>query len=55
MELGFNIIALLFATGVILVIILIVATLAMLCGASFKLYLARGAWFLLLPWVAWFT
>ena len=53
MELGFNIIALLLATGIILVIILIVAGLAMLCGASFKLYLARGAWFLLLPWVAW--
>lgn len=53
MELGFNIIALLFATGIIFVIILIVAGVATLCGASFKLYFLRGAWFLLLPWVAW--
>ena len=53
MELGFNLIALLLVTGIIFVIILIVAVVAMLCGASFKLYVARGAWFLLLPWVAW--
>ncbi len=53
MELGFNIIALLLATGIIFVIILIIAGVATLCGASFKLYFLRGAWFLLLPWVAW--
>ena len=53
MELGFNIIALLVATGIIFAVVLIVAFVAMWCGASFKLYLTRGAWFLLLPWVAW--
>ncbi|MBO5275643.1 MAG: metallophosphoesterase [Alistipes sp.] len=53
MEMSFNIIALLLASGAILLLDLAVAGVAVVFGATFKAVFVKGLWLLLLPWVAW--
>lgn len=53
MDLTFNIIVLLLVSAVILILDLVIAGVAVLFGASFKVLFFRGLLFLLLPWVAW--
>lgn len=50
---SFNIIALLLASGAILLLDLAVAGVAVVFGATFKAIFVKGLWLLLLPWVAW--
>lgn len=49
----FNLTALGMLSLAIGVIVLVVALIAMLFGASFKLFFLRGLWFMLFPWLAW--
>lgn len=49
----FNISALAIISLAIGFIALLVAVVAMLFGASFKIFLLRGLWFMLFPWLAW--
>lgn len=53
MEMTFNIIALLLASGAILLLDLAVAGVAVVFGVTFKAVFVKGLWLLLLPWVAW--
>lgn len=49
----FNLSALAMLSLAIGLIVLVVALLAMLFGASFKMVFFRGLWFMLFPWLAW--
>lgn len=53
MDWMFNISALAILSLAIGAIVLVVALVAMLFGLSFKLFLLRGLWFMLFPWLAW--
>lgn len=49
----FNLSALAMLSLAIGLIVLVVALIAMLFGASFKMVFFRGLWFMLFPWLAW--
>ena len=49
----FNLSALAIISLAIGVVVLIVALVSMLFGASFKIVFLRGLWFMLFPWLAW--
>ena len=49
----FNLSALAMLSLAIALIVLVVALVAMLFGASFKMVFFRGLWFMLFPWLAW--
>jgi predicted MPP superfamily phosphohydrolase len=49
----FNLSALAMLSLAIALIVLVVALVAMLFGASFKIMFFRGLWFMLFPWLAW--
>ena len=49
----FNLSALAMLSLAIGLIVLVVALVAMLFGASFKMIFLRGLWFMLFPWLAW--
>ncbi|MBO5983397.1 MAG: metallophosphoesterase, partial [Rikenellaceae bacterium] len=49
----FNLSALAMLSLAIGLIVLVVALVAMLFGASFKMVFFRGLWFMLFPWLAW--
>lgn len=49
----FNLSALAMLSLAIGLIVLVVALIAMLFGASFKMVFLRGLWFMLFPWLAW--